>query len=267
MNRLLVADDDPSTCDFFTEILQDLSRDIVTCLEPKKAISLATEGRFDVVISDINFEQATNGIDVLRAVKKSRPETQVILVSAFGNLDTAIDAVREGAFDYVSKPFNVDEVRATVRRALLKRKCAPALPEQTPNGSEAPTLVGSSAKMLAVYKTVAYVADSKTTVLIQGESGTGKELVARAIHFKGPRGSRPFVAVNCGALTETILGREMFGSSRTRLSVWLFSVADVSSKSRTYRRRFIKNKSLGKAVSSVRCPRCRRWREGISSMC
>jgi DNA-binding NtrC family response regulator len=211
MTKLLVADDDPLTCDFFEELLQEFPLKISTCLDPRKAMILATEGRFDVVISDINFEQATTGIDVLRAIKKARPETQVILVSGFGSLDTAIAAVREGAFDYISKPFNVEEVQDTVRRALEKRKVEPAVQERGEHLEDEPILIGSSAKMLSVYKTIAYVADSRTTVLIQGGSGTGKELVARAIHAKGPRSSRPFIGVNCGALTETLLESELFG--------------------------------------------------------
>ena len=211
MTRLLVADDDPMTCDFFKEILRDVPVDVSTCLDPRKAITLATEGWFDIVISDINFEQTTTGIDILKAIKAERPETRVILVSGFGSLDTAIAAVREGAFDYVSKPFNVDEVKTTVRRALEKRKVGQAVDGQNDDVEGEPILIGSSAKMLAVYKNIAYVADSRTTILIQGESGTGKELVARAIHAKGPRGARPFIGVNCGALTETLLESELFG--------------------------------------------------------
>jgi DNA-binding NtrC family response regulator len=211
MTKLLVADDDPLTCDFFKEILQEIPCEITTCLDPRKAAILVKEVRFDVVISDINFEQVMTGIDVLRAVKKANPETQVILVSGFGSLDTAIAAVREGAFDYVSKPFNIGEVQATVRSALEKRKVGPAVQEHEGLAGEEPSLVGSSAKMLAVYKTIAYVADSRTTVLIQGDSGTGKELVARAIHANGSRSQKPFIGVNCGALTETLLESELFG--------------------------------------------------------
>jgi DNA-binding NtrC family response regulator len=214
MNRVLVADDDPMTCDFFREILGDLGLEILTCLDPAEAIRLGGAERFDVVVSDINFETTTTGIDVLRAVKKARPETQVILVSGFGTLETALAAVREGAFDYVSKPFNVEEVRSTVRRALEKhRSRTPRPADAGPEGTK-PILVGSSASMLTVYKNIAYVADSKTTVLIQGESGTGKELVAHAIHSKGPRAGKPFVGINCGALTETLLESELFGHVR-----------------------------------------------------
>jgi DNA-binding NtrC family response regulator len=214
MSRILVADDDPLTCDFFREILSEPETEVVTCLTPEEAVKLAIEDGFEVVVSDINFEQSMTGIDVLRAIKAARPATQVILISAFGTLDTAIAAVREGAFDYVSKPFNVAEVKATVRRAMerkeIKTRRALRLESSVPETGE-PLLIGSSAKMLAVYKNIAYVADSKTSVLIQGESGTGKELVARAIHAKGPRGQKPFIAVNCGALTETLLESELFG--------------------------------------------------------
>jgi DNA-binding NtrC family response regulator len=165
------------------------------------------------VVSDINFERELSGIDVLKAVKRSHPDTEVVLISAFGTLDTAIEAVRLGAFDFVSKPFDVEGVRQTIRRALTARSPAPESDKrEAPARREAEEgLIGASAKMLAVYKAIAVVAESKTTVLIQGESGTGKELVARAIHAKGPRAAAPFLAVNCGALTETLLESELFG--------------------------------------------------------
>ncbi len=224
MNRILVADDDPLTCDFFREILSDLEAEVVTCLTPEEAVERATVEGFEVVVSDIHFEESMTGIEVLRAIRKARPGTQVILISGFGTLDTAIAAVREGAYDYVSKPFNVAEVKATVRRALQKlekldkkeaRRATIPPPHKEDKEDKQdegePLLVGSSAKMLAVYKNIAYVADSKNSVLIQGESGTGKELVARAIHAKGSRAPKPFIGVNCGALTETLLESELFG--------------------------------------------------------
>ena len=136
-----------------------------------------------------------------------------MLISGFGTLETAIEALRAGAFDYVSKPFNIGEIKATVERALAQAAHGDTLP---PPRSRIATegLLGRSAPMLEVYKQIARAADSSVPVLIQGESGTGKELVARAIHAHGRRASRPFVAVNCGAIAETLLDSELFGHTR-----------------------------------------------------
>ena len=214
--RILVTDDDPSTCEFFVELLDDVGCAIETRQDPRAAIDLASSERFDVVVSDINFEDTLSGIDVLKEVKRAHPDTEVVLISAFGTLDTAIEAVRLGAFDFVSKPFDVEGVRQTIRRALSARSSEPSAESEKPAQRREPedTLIGASASMLSVYKSIALVAESKTTVLIQGESGTGKELVARAIHGKGPRARAPFLAVNCGALTETLLESELFGYVR-----------------------------------------------------
>jgi len=214
--RILVTDDDASTCEFFVELLDEVGCAIETRQDPRAAIDLASRERFDVVVSDINFEEALSGIDVLKEVKKAHPDTEVVLISAFGTLDTAIEAVRLGAFDFVSKPFDVEGVRQTIRRALSARSPEPSGENDKPAQRREPedALIGASAKMLSVYKSIALVAESKTTVLIQGESGTGKELVARAIHGKGPRAAAPFLAVNCGALTETLLESELFGYMR-----------------------------------------------------
>jgi DNA-binding NtrC family response regulator len=212
MKKLLVVDDDLSTCEFVRELLADVSVEIDTCRDPRKAIVLAEEKPYDIVLSDVNFDKRLSGIDVLKAIKSTRPESEVILMSAFGSLDTAIEAVRQGAFDFVSKPFDVDEVRRTVVRALdASSSELEARPLPASLAATGAVLVGSSPKMLAVYKSIALVAGSKTSVLIQGESGTGKELVARAIHGKGSRSTGPFVAVHCGALTETLLESELFG--------------------------------------------------------
>jgi DNA-binding NtrC family response regulator len=210
--RILVVDDDPSTCEFLLELLEDVGQ-IESRQDPSEAIGFATRERFDVVVSDINFEASLSGIDVLKAVKQAHPDTEVVLVSAFGSLDAAIEAVRLGAYDFVSKPFDVEGVKETIRRALAARAAgASAENDKSPPRREpSDLLVGTSAKMLSVYKSIALVAESRTTVLILGESGTGKELVARAIHSRGPRAKGPFLAVNCGALTETLLESELFG--------------------------------------------------------
>ena len=210
--RILVVDDDPSTCEFLLELLEDVG-EIESRQDPKDAIELATRERFDVVVSDINFEASLSGIDVLKAVKQAHGDTEVVLVSAFGSLDAAIEAVRLGAYDFVSKPFDVEGVKETIRRALAARPAGASAENERVAARREPSdlLVGTSAKMLSVYKSIALVAESRTTVLVLGESGTGKELVARAIHFRGPRAKGPFLAVNCGAVTETLLESELFG--------------------------------------------------------
>ena len=214
MQQILIVDDDRETCSFMTELLAQPDREIASAHDPAAALSLIARRRFDLIVSDINLNAQSSGLDLLREFKAGQPGGQVVLISGFGTLETAIEALRAGAFDYVSKPFNIGEIKATVGRALAQAAhggdaLPPPRPRVTPEG-----LLGRSAPMLEVYKQIARAADSGVPVLIQGESGTGKELVARAIHAHGRRGSRPFVAVNCGAIAETLLDSELFGHAR-----------------------------------------------------
>ena len=212
MPRILIVDDDGETCRFMAELLERSDRDIRTTQRVDEALRLAREP-FDLLISDSNLDAAQNGMDVLRTFKQANRNGQVVLISGFGTLQTAIEAVRAGAYDYISKPFNISEVKATVERALADAS-AP-VPEQRPQLEPPPPgLIGRTASMLAVYKQIAHAANAAAPVLIIGESGTGKELVARAIHANGRRASRPFVPINCGALTETVLESELFGHTR-----------------------------------------------------
>jgi DNA-binding NtrC family response regulator len=213
MSRILVVDDDADTCRFIRELLSRPDRQIEVAQDPERALALASASPFHVVICDINLNARLTGLDVLRAFRQASPSTQVILISGFGTLETAIDAVRHGAFDFISKPFNVAEVRAVVDRALAQAG-APAEMPRPPREIQPPGLVGRSPAMLGVYKQIARAAESTVPVLIVGESGTGKELVARAIHAHSARASRPFVAVNCGAIAETLLESELFGHTR-----------------------------------------------------
>lgn len=208
MKKILVVDDDAGSCELLKEILSNENWRVETANTPEKALILSNQEKFDLVISDINLEANLSGLDLLQRLREKSP---VILVTGFGSLETAVEATREGAWDFISKPFKVDEILATTRRAL----------EQTPDNKEAaPTnftsgaMVGSAPAMIELYKEIARVAPTRSTVLILGESGTGKELVARSIHQNSPRKDESFVAVNCGALTESLLEAELFGHAK-----------------------------------------------------
>ncbi len=214
--RILVVDDDEVTCNLLEEVLSKEGYIVQKALNGREAIEKGERGPYDVVLTDIKMLDV-DGMQVLRAYRQRSPETIIIMMTAFGSIETAIGAIKEGAYDYVSKPFKLDEIRLTIQRALQQKRL---LEENLHYRQELITkyklenIVGRSPRMLQVYKTIARVAESRSTVLIVGESGTGKELIARAVHFNSPRASRPFVAVDCSSLAETLLESELFGHVR-----------------------------------------------------
>lgn len=215
--NILVVDDDSETQELLREVLSEEGYHIVTSGSGEEALEVGKQETFDVIISDMRLGPNLSGLDVLRAYKAVQPESEVILITAFGSMETAIEAVQAGAFDYLSKPFKIEEVVLEVKRALENRRLIREnrnLKRQLGNQAELSTLVGRSTVMLDVYKKIAMVADSRSTVLITGESGTGKELVAKAIHSNSPRAGERFFAVNCGAFTESLLETELFGHVR-----------------------------------------------------
>src|SRR5262249_32566493 len=204
MKRILVIDDDRASCSLLRELFKSQGWQAETAQTPERALELASREKFDLLLSDINLEAEMSGIDLLQQLRDSCP---VILMTGYGTLDTAIAAAREGAWDIISKPFKPQDLIALVRRALeSKPSQAEEIPKLPDPGAG---MVGRSPAMLELYKQIARVAPSRSTVLIVGESGTGKELVARSIHQHSARPKGAFVPVNCGALTETLLEAEL----------------------------------------------------------
>jgi DNA-binding NtrC family response regulator len=211
MKRVLVVDDDAVSCEVLSEVLGEEGLTVVCETNPRKALASVDKGSIDLAILDVRMPEM-NGLELLQRLRERIPSLPVIIMTGFGSVETAVDAITSGAVDYVSKPMNVDEIRAAVDRALRGDRAPRAdLPVESEVIGD---MVGRTRAMVTVYKTIARVAPGRSTVLILGESGTGKELVARAVHRYSPRRNKPFVAVDCGALTETLLESELFGHVR-----------------------------------------------------
>jgi two-component system, NtrC family, response regulator AtoC len=214
--HILAVDDDAVACDLLREVLEQEGYQVSTASSGQAAVHLAREVPFDLAIIDIRMPDIS-GIEVLKALKRANAQMPVLMTTAYSSMNTAIEAIREGAFDYLSKPCKMEELTLTVQRALEQSKLLREnqyFRQELREKYKFENIVGTTPAILAVYKTVARLVDSKATVLIQGESGTGKELIARAIHFNGPRAERPFVAVECASLAESLLESELFGHVR-----------------------------------------------------
>jgi two-component system response regulator AtoC len=214
--KLLVVDDDPVTVGLLKEVLSKEGYEVETALSGEEAIRRGTDHPFDLIITDVRMGDK-DGMDVLRTFKQISPETTVIIITAFGSIETAIEAIREGAFDYISKPFKLEEITLTVCRALEQRRLIQEnklYRGELLDKYQFKNVIGRTRQMFQVYKTIAKVADTKSTVLLYGERGTGKELIARSIHYNSLRNDHPFIPVDCASLVETLMESELFGHVR-----------------------------------------------------
>jgi DNA-binding NtrC family response regulator len=218
---MLIVDDDPSTTGLLREIFHHEGYDVSVADRAEDAIRAARARTFDIVLSDVRMPDL-DGIELLRRLRPILPDTAVVLITAFATVETAIRALDEGAFDYVQKPFAVEEVRRTVERAMERRRqrrgsaldTSPSPASGSAVGAEAPrSIIGKSPAMVELFKVVSRVAGSKASVLIEGERGTGKGIIARAVHERGPRAAHPFVAVDVGGFSEETLETELFGDA------------------------------------------------------
>lgn len=214
--RVLVVDDESHIRTALARILEKAGHQVAAAASGDEALALLHDRAFDVVVTDLKMV-GTGGLDVLRALKQRQPETEVILLTAYGTIDSAVEAMKLGAYDYVTKPADAGRLLHLVGKALEHRTLRQEvreLREQAAVREAFDRIVGRSLRMREVYEGVRQVAPTAATVLISGESGTGKELVARAIHSRSPRRAGPFVILNCGALPETLLESELFGYER-----------------------------------------------------
>jgi len=214
MARILIVDDDRGMKELLQIMLEREGYDVDAVENGKAAIQQCRKKTYDLVLTDLKMPKI-DGIDVLKEIKEKSPETVVILITAFASGDTALAAMREGAYDYLEKNFDIEDLKTMVQEALRKKGLAKTDVALTAKGGIDAVyfgnIVGRSREMLKVYSHVKKVADTPANVLILGESGTGKELVARAIHENSSRRNNPFVAINCGGLPENLLESELFG--------------------------------------------------------
>jgi two-component system response regulator PilR (NtrC family) len=214
--RILVVDDEPSMRDMLRIVLRRDGYDVVVAEDGRQALQVLERERVDLLLSDIRMADIS-GVDVLRAAKQANRDIVAFMMTAFASTETAVEAMRLGAVDYFTKPFSMDELRLKVRQHVeaSRLKQENVLLKRALNSSYSfSSIIGRSEPMLALFKMVDTIAKTSSTVLITGESGTGKDLVARAIHFNSLRRDHPFVALNCGAIPETLLESELFGHMR-----------------------------------------------------
>ncbi len=211
--KILVVDDEKSMCDFLEIMLRKEGYDVTCTTSGEKALQLLEDSLYSMVLTDVRMP-GVDGFDVLRKTKEISPDTVVIMITAYGSPEGAVTAMKEGAYDYITKPFRIEEVKLTIRKALERSNLLKEnilLRQEIEERYKFWNIIGKSPKMQRIYDLVEKVSQTKANVLITGESGTGKELVAKAIHYNSPRKNRAFVTLNCGAIPENLLESELFG--------------------------------------------------------
>lgn len=211
--NVLIVDDDLEMCKFISDVLKGEGISATSLSDSLEATKILKKEEFDVIVTDLKMK-GLKGLDLLEEAKKVAPLTPVIIITAFGTIESAIKAMKMGAYDYITKPFQMDEFVLTVKKALenrlLKREVV-RLKKEVESRYHFHNLIGKSPLMRKIYDLIERISDTSSNVLITGESGTGKELVAKAIHYNGIRKEGPFIAVNCAAIPETLLESELFG--------------------------------------------------------
>ena len=213
MAKILIVDDEQSYRQLISLVFEESGHTIHTAKNGRQGIELLNEEPADIIISDVKMPDM-NGIELLREVKKVAPDLGMVLMTAFASVDTAREAFILGADDFIQKPFDVEELKLIVNRLLEKQVLVDenrAFKRAQKEKGNVNNIIGTSDKMQAIFQMIETVAEVQSTVLVTGESGTGKELVARAIHDLSPRSEKPFISINCGAFTETLLESELFG--------------------------------------------------------
>jgi DNA-binding NtrC family response regulator len=214
--KILVIDDDVEMCGLLSDVLKGEGWSVMAISDSLEASKILRKEEFDVIITDLKMK-GLKGLDLLEEAKKLASLTPVIIITAFGTIESAIKAMKMGAYDYVTKPFRTDEIVLTVKKALenrLLKKEVVRLKKEVETRYHFHRLTGKSPSMQKIYDLIERISGSSNNVLITGESGTGKELVAKAIHYSGSRKGGPFIAVNCAAIPETLLESELFGYKR-----------------------------------------------------
>ena len=232
--KILVVDDEPGIRELLSIMLSSEGYDVSTARDYNTALTKFQQNDFDIIIADIMMP-GKSGIDLMKAIREKDPDIPIIIITAYASINSAIEALRLDAFDYITKPFSVDQIKFIIKRALdvRKLKVENRLLKQKLTKTEAiDGFIGTSKSAQKIRELVKKIAQTESTVLITGESGTGKEIIARAIHELSPRSDGPFVSINCAAVPETLLESELFGYKKgaftgaTKDKIGLFAAAD-----------------------------------------